>query len=175
MNTAEPTAPEFDVVDRALRRRTFATLATVTNQGRPHATGVIYAISPPGEPLRFYVTTNAINKKIANLRTNQDVAVVIPLPRRLRWLPPACVQFQGTAEVVDGDDPGALRAFRSTWFLRLILRTEHRIVARGGRICFIRIRPDSVLFTYGFGMSLWSLRRHAGRGAGRVHVPAGPV
>jgi pimeloyl-ACP methyl ester carboxylesterase len=57
--------------------------------------------------------------------------------------------------------------------LRAILKTEHHIVAEGGRICFIRIRPDPVIFTHGFGMSLLALRRHAGKGATRVAVPAG--
>ena len=82
---------------------------------------------------------------------------------------------QGVAEVVDGSDEAALRAFRSTWFLRTILKTEHHIVAEGGRICFIRIRPDPVVFTYGFGMSLLTMRRHAGKGARRVPIPAGRV
>ena len=166
--------PTFDAVERALRKRRFATLASMTADGRPHATGVVYAISPPGEPICLYVTTNAKNKKVANIRANPDVALVVPLPRPvLAMLPPACVQFQGTAEVVNDTDEGALRAFRSTWFLRTILKTEHHIVAEGGRICFIRVRPDPVVFTYGLGMSILTLRRHAGEGAGRVRIPAG--
>jgi nitroimidazol reductase NimA-like FMN-containing flavoprotein (pyridoxamine 5'-phosphate oxidase superfamily) len=166
-------APTFDAVERALRRRTFATLSTLTADGRPHATGVVYAVSPPGEPLCLYVTTNAKNKKIANVRANADVALVVPLPRPLiAALPPACLQFQGTAEVVDGTDKGALAAFGSTWFGRTILKTEHHIVAEGGRLCFVRIRPDPVIFTYGFGMSLLALRRQAGQGAAWVTVPA---
>lgn len=42
--------PNFDAVERALRRHTFATLSTLTDGGRPHATGVVYAVSAPGEP-----------------------------------------------------------------------------------------------------------------------------
>jgi pimeloyl-ACP methyl ester carboxylesterase len=72
--------------------------------------------------------------------------------------------------VLDGTDEAALRAFRSTWFLRTILKTEHHIVAEGGQICFIRIRPDPVVFTHGFGMSLRTMRRHAGKGARRVPI-----
>jgi hypothetical protein len=166
--------PTFDAVERVLRKRRFATLATVTGDGRAHATGVVYAVAPPGEPLRLYVTTNARNKKVANIRANGNVAVVVPLSRAVvSVLPPACIQFQGRAEVVDGTDEGALRAFGSTWFGRTILKTEHRIVAGGGRLCFLRIDPDPVLFTYGFGMSLLTLRRHAGEGASRLQLPAG--
>jgi hypothetical protein len=79
------------------------------------ATGVV-SVSPPGEPLCLYVTTNARNKKIANVRAHLDVAFVVPLSRAvLTPLPPACLQFQCTADVVDGTDEGALRAFGSTW------------------------------------------------------------
>jgi nitroimidazol reductase NimA-like FMN-containing flavoprotein (pyridoxamine 5'-phosphate oxidase superfamily) len=166
-------APNFEAVERALRRRTFGTLSTVTADGRPHASGVVYAVSPPGEPLCLYVTTNAKNKKIANVRANAGVAFVVPLLRPvITAFPPACLQFQGTAEFLDATDEGALAAFGSTWFGRTILKTEHHIVAEGGRLCFIRIRPDPVIFTYGFGMSLLTLRRQAGKGAARVSVPA---
>jgi hypothetical protein len=164
--------PAFEAVEKALRRRTFGTLSTVTREGRPHATGVVYAVSPPGEPLCFYVTTDARNKKIDNVRSHADAAFVVPLFRPvLTMAPPACIQFQGTAEVVDAADEGALAAFRSTWFGRTILKTEHHIVAGDGQLCFIRIKPGPVMFTYGFGMSLLALRRRAGQGAARVLVP----
>jgi hypothetical protein len=35
----------FDGVEKALRQRTFGTLSTLTEQGEPHATGVVYAVS----------------------------------------------------------------------------------------------------------------------------------
>jgi hypothetical protein len=166
-------APTFDTVERALRRRSFATLSSLTVDERPHATGVVYAVSVPGDPLSLFVTTNVTNKKVANIRAHPNVAVVVPLSRRLLpELPPACLQFQGVAEVLDGSDPAAVRAFQSTLFLRTILRTEHRIVATGGRICFLRIRPEPVIFTYGLGRSLLWLRRHAGQGAQRVPIPS---
>lgn len=105
-------APEvsFLAVERVLRRSRFATLASLTEEGRPHATGVVYAVSPPDESLCCYVTTNATNKKVANVRTSPDVALVVPI----RWavlgvLPPVCIQFQGTAEVVEATDPAAVR------------------------------------------------------------------
>ncbi len=40
---AETGTVEF--VERTLRRETFGTLSTVIQNGRPHATGVIYAVS----------------------------------------------------------------------------------------------------------------------------------
>lgn len=84
-----------------------------------------------------------------------EVAFVVPVPRRLLpAFPPRAIQFLGTAEVLAADDEAALGAFASSWFLRRILRTEQRIVTEGGDLCFIRIRPERTVFTYGIGMSV---------------------
>lgn len=47
---------DLNLVERALRRQTFGTLSTLSVQGLPHAIGVVYALSPGGEPLIVYVT-----------------------------------------------------------------------------------------------------------------------
>ncbi|WNG92220.1 pyridoxamine 5'-phosphate oxidase family protein [Mycobacterium sp. ITM-2016-00318] len=59
----------FEEVERAIRRRTFATLSTLDRRGAPHATGVVYAVSPPDQPLTLYVTTRTTTVKVANIRT----------------------------------------------------------------------------------------------------------
>src|SRR5215207_1764029 len=113
----------FDQVERAIRSRTFGTLSTLTRQGSPHATGVVYAASPPSQALKLYVTTRTTTVKVANIRSQSDVAFVIPVPHRcIPLFPPAAVQFQATAKIVDADDTAALAAFRSTWFHCRILR-----------------------------------------------------
>lgn len=163
---------QFDDLARTLGRRRFATLATLGMDGRPHATEVIYAMSRPGEPVCFYVTTRTATRKVRNVRARASVAFVVPLARAWApWFPPRAAQFQGTAEVVNGGDEGALRAFGSSWFARRILSTERRIVSRGGDLCFIRIRPDPVIFTYGVGMSLWQTLRRPKEAAGRFVIP----
>ena len=163
----------FDAVVRALRRRKFGTLSTLSEKGRPHATAVIYAMSPHDEPVFFYVTTRTTTRKVRNIGVRPDVAFVVPLARLFApAFPPRAVQFQGTADVVAGEDEGALRAFHSSWFLRRILSTEQRIVAQGGDLCFIRIRPDPVIFTYGIGMSVFETMRRPMDAAGRVAIPA---
>ena len=162
----------FDAVERALRHHTFGTLSTVSEQGRPHATGVVYAVSPRDEPLILYVTTRTTTRKVRNIRAHPDVAFVVPVSRRLLPVfPPRAVQFQGTATVVPSEDDGALRAFDSSWFLRRILLTERGIVAEGGDLCFIRIRPDPKVFTYGIGMSLWENMRRPRSAIGREKIP----
>jgi nitroimidazol reductase NimA-like FMN-containing flavoprotein (pyridoxamine 5'-phosphate oxidase superfamily) len=104
----------FDDVERALRRQTFGTLSTLTEQGTPHATGVVYAVSAPHEPVILYVTTRTTTRKVRNIRAHTDVAFVISVPRRfVPAFPPGAIQFQGTATVVVADDEGAVRAFSS--------------------------------------------------------------
>ena len=163
----------FDDVERVIRRQTFGTVSTLTRHGHPHATGIVYAVSPPNHPLLLYITTRAGTVKVANIRRTPEVAFVIPVPHRLVPLfPPAAVQFHGTATIVDADDGAAIAAFQSTWFHRRILRAEQRIVEEGGEMCFIAIRPMRVLFTYGVGMSALRVMRRPRQAIGRVDLPA---
>ncbi|MGO9157839.1 pyridoxamine 5'-phosphate oxidase family protein [Mycobacterium sp.] len=69
----------FNAVERALRHQTFGTLSTLSEQGRPHATGVVYAVSPKGKPLILYVTTRTTTRKVRNVRAHPDVAFVVPV------------------------------------------------------------------------------------------------
>jgi len=164
----------FDDIERALRRRTFGTLSTLTEHGAPHATGVVYAVSAPGEPLALYVTTRTTTRKVRNLRAHPEVAFVVPVPHRfLPAFPPRAIQFLGTATIVAADDEGANRGFEGSWFLRRILATERRIVTEGGELCFIQIRPQGKLFTYGMGMSLLGNLRRPRGAIGRVTIPVG--
>jgi uncharacterized protein YhbP (UPF0306 family) len=164
---------DFDDVERVLRHHTFGTLSTLTKQGAPHATGVVYAVAPHEEHLALYVTTRTTTRKVVNIRARPDVAFVVPVPRFVPSFPPRAIQFLGTAQVVAADHEGALRAFASSWFLRRILRTEQRIVTAGGDLCFIRIRPERALFTYGVGMSLLDNVRRPRQAIGRVQIPQG--
>jgi len=164
----------FEGAEKALRQRTFGTLSTLTEQGAPHATGVVYAVSAPDDSLALYVTTRTTTRKVRNVRARADIAFVVPVPRPLLPVfPPRAIQFLGTATVVSAEDDGAVRAFSSSWFLRRILATEQRIVTEGGELCFIRIRPERMLFTYGMGTSVLDNLRHPRSAIGRVAIPAG--
>jgi nitroimidazol reductase NimA-like FMN-containing flavoprotein (pyridoxamine 5'-phosphate oxidase superfamily) len=63
----------FDTIERALRRRKFGTLSTLTEQTRPHATGVVYAVSGVSEPLVLYVTTRTTTRKARNVAVSRRV------------------------------------------------------------------------------------------------------
>lgn len=162
----------FGRVEKALRHNTFGTLSTLTGDGAPHATGVVYAVSAPDEPLNLYVTTRTTTRKVRNLRAHPEVAFVVPVPHRFfPVFPPRAIQFLGTATIVGADDEGGNRAFEGSWFLRRILATERRIVTEGGRLCFIRVRPNGTVFTYAIGMTVWDNLRQPRGAIGRVTIP----
>ncbi len=171
-NPREPKVT-FDRALRELRSRDFGVLATVTPDGRPHSVGVVYGVSLPGRPFRLYVMTRRRLRKARNLVENPNVSFVVPLTRRLLWfLPPPCIQFQGTAEVLDLNDPGGTETFLSFAMGRRILSMYEEFARRGETgVCFLRITPDPTLSTYMVGHSIWELIRRMETGIERVAVP----
>lgn len=136
----------FDRVEREIRRARFGVLSTVSEDGRPHSTGIVYGVSSQNTPFALYVTTNRVNKKARNLASNPNVSMTIPIARRIwKLLPPHCVQFQGTAKIIDFRDEHARSAFHQSLVLREILKLEEKHV--GSKAVFIRIRPDSTIHT----------------------------
>jgi Pyridoxamine 5'-phosphate oxidase len=86
----------FAYVERLLRTKNFGILTTITPDGRSHSVGVIYALSPPGEPFCIYLITRPVLKKARNISNNPNVSFVVPFPHHVfRTVPPACIQFQG--------------------------------------------------------------------------------
>jgi nitroimidazol reductase NimA-like FMN-containing flavoprotein (pyridoxamine 5'-phosphate oxidase superfamily) len=163
----------FERVVSALRRRDFGVLSTATPDGRPHSVGVVYGVSLPGRPFRLYVMTRRRLRKARNAVENPHVSFVVPVTRRLLWfVPPPCVQFQGTAEVLDRDDPGGVETFRSFAMGRRILAMYEDLARRGETgVCFLRITPDQTLSTYMVGHSIWELMRRMEAGIEQVRVP----
>lgn len=61
-------------------------------------------MSPGAEPLTLYVTTGRTPVKVGNILADPRIAFVIPVPHRfLPVVPPAAVEFIGTAEILDGE------------------------------------------------------------------------
>jgi len=162
----------FEEVMRRLRRRSFAVLSTADDHGRPQAAGVVYAVSP--QDAELYVMTRRHLMKARNIAINQNVSLVVPLVRRLLWfLPPPCIQFQGTAEILDRTHVDGTKAFGSFFLGRTILRMYEEFERRGEtRVCFVRIKPGPVVFTYAVGAPIWRLINRMEVGIVRVDVPA---
>lgn len=165
---------DLATVENSIRRRSFGTLSTLDSSGNPHATAVTYAAAGEGTNLTLYITTRTTNVKVKNIRRRPQVAFVIPVPHRfLPMMPPAAVQFAGSAEILNHENADARGAFHAGWFLRRILAAEERIVSQRAELCFIAVRPRRWLSTYGIGMSALDIVRHPGDAIGRADLTGG--
>ena len=157
----QPRILPADDILAAIRKRSFATVATISPAGWPNATGVLYAVS--GEHL--YVSTVAASRKARNIVANPKVAVSIPV-RRSPFGPPSNISFQTTARVLELDDRG-LHAAAATGDLKAV--TSHGELEMPGGV-FLEIALPRKVVTYGVGMSLLSLMRDPMDAAGVSHL-----
>jgi hypothetical protein len=135
---------------RAIRKRSFAVLSTVSSAGYPHAAGVAFS----AVDATLYVSTMRSSRKARNVAANDRVALVIPV-RRLPVGPPFNVQFQGRAVILASDDP-EITSLVEAGSLRGI--TGHGELDEPDG-CFLRIVPNGRLHTYGIGVSALAVAR----------------
>ena len=154
--------PDADAVERAISRRSFCTLATVSATDWPHAAGVLY--EAVGTTL--YVNTLRTSRKARNIAANPRVGVSIPI-RRLPIGPPSSVQFQARAAILDNDDP-VIVTLLTNGQLRSITGHGELDNPRG---CFLRITATGRINTYGLGMSLRQLLRDPLNAGGSIELP----
>lgn len=165
-HTSTPVNPEPRRLDartvlEAIAKRSFATVATTSPEGWPHAAGVLYALS--GDAL--YVSTMRSSRKARNILAHPRVAVSVPV-RRAPVGPPSNVSFQTTARVLELDDPELLAA-AAAGDLKTV--TGHGELELPGGV-FLRIALPRRVVTYGLGMSLLSLIRDPMHAAGVAHL-----
>lgn len=163
----------FALVLRQLRKRDFAVLSTVDENGIPHSAGVNYGVSQPGRDFALYVMTRRHLKKARNIARNPRVSLVIPVTRRLLWfLPPPTIQLHGTAEILEWTDAEGTEVFQHFWMGRRILKAYNESHRHGEtRICFLKITPDPIITTYMVGYSIWEIRKRMESGAAKVVIP----
>jgi hypothetical protein len=155
--------PDPDKVRSAIAKRSYCVLSTTSEQGRPHAAGVLYALA--GDTL--WVSTDRDSRKARNVAASGRVGVVIPV-RRVPVGPPSCVQFQATATVVPLHDPD-VRAEVAAGNLKAITGHGELDLPEG---CFLRIDLPRRVVTYGLGMSLVKLMREPLAAAGTAELRA---
>jgi hypothetical protein len=111
-------------------------------------------------------------QKARNIAQNPSTSLVVPLTRRLLWfLPPPTIQLRGPAEIVAWTDEEGTDVFRRFWMGCRILKAYQEFRRRGEtRICFLRITPDPVVYTYMVGYSIWQLRKRMESGAAKVVI-----
>jgi general stress protein 26 len=157
-----------------LRAQHFAVLSTVGADGQPSSAGVSFGTTTPDQELLFYVMTRRHLQKARNIAQNPQVSLVVPVRRRLLWfLPPATMQLQGHAEILEVTAREGHDVFQRFWLGRRILKS-YRAMERHGetRVCFLRITPDPLVRSYMVGSNVFSLVRRMEAGAGKVALPA---
>jgi nitroimidazol reductase NimA-like FMN-containing flavoprotein (pyridoxamine 5'-phosphate oxidase superfamily) len=133
-----------------VRRRHFAVLATASASGRPHSAGVSYELAEG----HVWVSTYRSSRKARNVAARPEVALTVAV-RRIPFFPPASVQIQGRADIVELDDPELLRLAAAGALGKV---TGHGELELDGG-CFLRIELPTRVPVYALGMSLWALAR----------------
>ncbi|GAB2680765.1 pyridoxamine 5'-phosphate oxidase family protein [Thalassiella azotivora] len=154
--------PDADAVVRLVAKRSYCTLATMSERGFPHSAGVVYAFHEGV----LWTGTLRSSRKARNMAVQPRVHVNVPV-RRVPVGPPCTIAFAGTARLLDPQDDEVQRLVRQG---ALKAVTSHGELDLDG-ICMVRITPRGAWHTYGIGMSLWSFVRDPLNAAGRVDFP----
>ena len=150
-------------IRRAIERRSVATLATVSSTGRPHAATVLYQCVDDA----LFVSTHRDSRKARNVADHGFAAMTIAV-RRLPIGPPASIQFQTLATVLDNDDPEVVHLATAGKLDRITAHGE--LALEGG--CLLRLALPARALTYALGMSLWTAIRNPLDAAGEVNLSA---
>ncbi len=145
---------------RTIERRSFCTLATTSAAGRSHAAGVVYEAVDGA----LWVHVMRSSRKARNVANNPDVGVGIAF-RRLPFGPPYTIHFQAKARLVEMDDP-AVGGLLEAGKLKSI--SGHGALDEPDG-CFLEIRPNGTLHSFGLGVPVIDLVRDPLNTGGR-HV-----
>jgi len=164
--------PKFDFIEKKIREKTFGIFTSITKEGKPHSTGILYAVSPPKKKFCLYILTMKKYKKVENVQNDPNVAFVIPFPHHiLRFVPASCIQFQGIGEILPIDDSEAIEAFIGG---KKILRMNFEQLANlkdQGEAVSIKIKPNKRINVYGVGISMMKMRKDVSIGSYSVEIP----
>lgn len=160
----------FEFVEKQVRKKTFGMLTTIDKKGRPHSTGIIYAVSQPEKPFALYCITGTNYVKVKNIKRNPNVSLVVTFPHYwVRFAPASYVMFRGLAEILPGDDPDGKWVMSQKRIGRMILQTEAEDT--GVEYAYIKITPEPTVFCHGLGYGIMELKRDHIGGAYKVTIP----
>jgi general stress protein 26 len=160
----------FEFVEKQVKKKTFGVLTTIDKKGRPHSTGIVYALGPPEKPFAIYSIVGEKYAKVRNIRRDPNVSLVVTFPHYwIRFAPASYVMFRGTAEIVPFEDEDGQWAMRQFRIGRMNLATSAEMA--GTPIVFIKITPDPTIFCFGLGFGVMELRGDHTNGAYKVTIP----
>jgi len=154
---------ESDKVWTAIKRELFAVLGMVTGNGKARTVGIVYTV----QDKKLYIATGKDTWKARHVLKNPDVSITIPITKRiplLPWIkiPAATITFAGLGGILE---PTSVREDVLHALLQG-LETDTELLAT---MCIIEVEPVGDFITYGFGISLMTMR-HPEKARGRVPV-----
>lgn len=160
---------DFSIVEKELRKKTFGILSTVDQKGRPHSTGLIFAVSAPEDDFALYLATLEKSAKVRYIKNNPNVSFLVTFPHYyLRFIPDSTIMFRGTAELLSFEDEGAQRAAAQKKMTRMNLEMDPEVLKKS---VIIRIRPNPTVYCYGVGIGLNQLRKDPTAARYKVVIP----
>jgi len=160
----------FDFVEKQVRKKTFGVITTIDPKGRPHSTGIIYAVGSPDSPFALYSIVGEKYAKVRNIKRNPNVSLVVTFPHYwIRFAPASYVMFRGTAEIVPDTDSGGHWAMSQTRIGRMNLQVEDDEI--GSKFVYIKITPEPTVFCYGLGFGLMESRANPENLGYKVTIP----
>lgn len=161
---------DFDLIEREVRKKTFGVFTAIDSKGRPHSTGILYGVSPPGSKFVLYIMTEEGYAKARYVRKNPNVSLVVTFPHYyIRFAPASYVMFIGTAELVPLEYPDAQWAFKQKRILRMSQRVDDEVLEKA---LFIKMNPEPTVFCFGVGIGIMELRGAHTEGSYKVAIPA---
>jgi len=160
----------FEFVEKQVRKKTFGVITTIDSKGRPHSTGIIYAVGPPEKRFALFSIAGENYVKIRNIRRNPNVSLVVTFPHYwVRFAPASYVMFRGTAEILPDDDVDGRWAMSQTRIGRMNLQTDADEL--GVEFVYIKITPEPTIFCYGLGYGLMEQRGNHTNVGYKVTIP----
>jgi nitroimidazol reductase NimA-like FMN-containing flavoprotein (pyridoxamine 5'-phosphate oxidase superfamily) len=169
LEVSEKNLSAFNLVEREVRKKTFGVLSVVDFKDRPHATGIIYAVSDPKDDFALYLVTLAKSAKVRYIKRNSNVSFLVTFPHYyLRFIPASTVMFRGIADIISLDDERARTAFAQKRMTRMNLKVDPQIQNDS---VVIRIRPSKIVYVYGIGIGLTQMWKDPASARYKVIIP----
>ena len=160
----------FVFVEKEVRKKSFGVLTTIDSKGRPHSTGIIYAVGPPEKPFALYSISDSQYAKVRNIKRNPNVSLVVTFPHYwIRFAPASYTMFRGTAEILPDSSVDGRWAMSQSRIGRMNLQTDADDL--GVEFVYIKLIPEPTVFCYGLGYGLMELRGNHVEASYKVTIP----
>lgn len=137
---------------RGGKKQRFAVLSYVTPKAEARSAGIVYIV----RDRKLYMRARADSWKAKYIRLNPRVALNVPIPKRIPFMPwvkipAATIALHGAARVIAAEDadPGVIGALMGAM-------PDHSELA--AQISIIEVEPTGHFATYGVGVSLLAMR-----------------